>query len=460
MCDVVSNSYPSALEPVQGLKTVDLNDFLNMARHVVSLPELRTCHVPFVGYGNTKRGDRILMAVDSHYDPAVVDALSIALREKGAKVDLLTLDAGPDREFDFHDEVRVVMRRCPWTKDPRRWEGIPWVEDLARDAGYDLLIHGKGGPTPDASYRYVQVPWMSREHFTPGVVLYPQDVLALANKKTWDMIWKKGRMGRVRITDPEGTDLSYTLFEEYFDGTHPGWIPDPVRLYGHLMGHPTPPFIPQEDATGIAAGTTSHYTRAFSRVKLYLDSGRIERLEGGEQYGKEWGEFLEETRNIQYPCFPRPGLFWLWEVAIGTHPKIVRPQNIHMLSSGGFEWERRRSGVIHLGFGTQWRSSAEVWAGERGITYGHLHVHLLFPTYTLTTRDGEVLTLIDKGRLTALDDPEVRELAARYGDPDEMLREDWIPSMPGISAPGDYDEYARDPARWIYRLVSGEKRFS
>jgi hypothetical protein len=43
-------------------------------------------------------------------------------------------------------------------------------------------------------------------------------------------------------------------------------------------------------------------------------------------------------------------------------------------------------------------------------------------------------------------------LAAKYGDPDELLREDWIPSILGISAEGDYEDYAKDPARYIYRL--------
>jgi hypothetical protein len=49
-----------------------------------------------------------------------------------------------------------------------------------------------------------------------------------------------------------------------------------------------------------------------------------------------------------------------------------------------------------------------------------------------------------------LDDPEVRKLAANYGDPDEILKEDWIAPIPGITTPGSYEEYARNPGRWIY----------
>ena len=35
--------------------------------------------------------------------------------------------------------------------------------------------------------------------------------------------------------------------------------------------------------------------------------------------------------------------------------------------------------------------------------------------------------VIEEGHLVPLDDPHVREVAERYGDPDELLREDWIP---------------------------------
>ena len=48
--------------------------------------------------------------------------------------------------------------------------------------------------------------------------------------------------------------------------------------------------------------------------------------------------------------------------------------------------------------------------------------------------------------MTSLDDPEVRALASRYGDPDYLLAEDWIPEVPGINAPGDYmKDYAAQP---------------
>jgi len=392
----------------------------------------------------------VLVAVDNHYDADVVRAIVIALREKGAHVDWLQVDAGPNREFTETDEIDVTMRQRPWRDAPRRWEGIPWIEEMAAREGYDLLIHGKGGPIPPTSFRYEQIPWLGRDHFTEELITFPQPLLALVNQRTWDVIWQHGRGGAVRVQDPEGTDFTYSLNEAYYDGSHYGWWPEPRKVYGHLMAHPTPPLVPQADATGVVMGTTSHFNKPFPRIRLELEGGMVQAISGGGEYGDRWKDLLLETRHTQYPSFPHPGLFYLWEVAIGGHPKIQRPHNIHEHASGGAEWERRRAGIIHLGFGTLWRHSDEEWAAERGLWYGHLHVHLLFPTVTVYSRQGEHRVIIDRGHLSALDLPEVRELASHYGDPDLLLSEQWIPRVPGINAPGDYAEYAAEPWKFIY----------
>jgi hypothetical protein len=78
-----------------------------------------------------------------------------------------------------------------------------------------------------------------------------------------------------------------------------------------------------------------------------------------------------------------------------------------------------------------------------------LHVHLQFPTVELIKPDGETIRTVDGGRLLALDDPEVREFATRYGDADDLLSEAWTPPLPGVSVEGDLEDYLREPARWL-----------
>ena len=57
--------------------------------------------------------------------------------------------------------------------------------------------------------------------------------------------------------------------------------------------------------------------------------------------------------------------------------------------------------------------------------------------------------MINKGRMTALDSPKVRALSSRYGDPKELLAEDWLLQIPGINAPGKYADYARGPWKTV-----------
>ncbi|MBM2802304.1 MAG: hypothetical protein HW419_197 [Deltaproteobacteria bacterium] len=271
MCDTaddgvgIGNSIPHDLQlRNNGLRTADISALMPFARQLANSRENRDSHIGFVGYDKTKAGNKILIAIDREYDLDVPHAVAAALREKGAHVDLLVADMGsPDRVFDYTDEVEVIMRREPWENNPRRWEGRPYIEDFALRGGYDLLIHGKGGPIPKTEFRYEQIPWLRAEHFLQRSTTYPLDLHLLINKKTWDPIWEYGRGGRARLTDAEGTDISWTYWDEYYDGTRYGFSATPRN--GHLFGHPVPPIIAKEDAAGMVAGTTSHFSNWAAR---------------------------------------------------------------------------------------------------------------------------------------------------------------------------------------------------
>jgi hypothetical protein len=427
-------------------RVVDL-DLAEVARGIVHQDEVRRTAAGFVGYGATKPGDRVLIGVDSQTDPDLTSAIAQALREMGASVDVVIGQVESDREFTEVDEIDVAMRREPWVDRPRRWEGTPWIEELARTRGYDLLIHGKGGAIPKVDHRYEGFPWVVRDHFDRASNLFPRPLHRLINERTWGRIVDNAG-GRLHLTDPEGTDLSLTILDGPFHdggrhdyGTTPKW--------GHLMAHPPTPIEPDDDSSGVIAGTLTHFSRPFPRIEVRVENARMTEISGGGDYGRAWAELEAESAGTQYPVFPAPGLFWLWELAIGTNPKIARPSNIRQHSSGGFEWERRRAGIIHCGLGTRWRSSEEVWAGERRILYGHLHVHLMAPTMVIESRAG-LVPVIERGRLSAYDDPDVRDLAATFGDPDALLCDDWIPDIPGVTSPGSYEDYARDPAAHVY----------
>lgn len=432
-----------------------LNEMFDIARMVVRGPNRR--RTMSAGY-DIKAGERALLAVNSFYDPGVVDSVVRAIREIGARVDVVWTDMGPDRPLTFRDEAMMMMHNWPGIpekNEARAWlDRVAWVERVADSEGYDILIHALAGPLPDTHCRYEGIPWAFPEVFTGAAFPYP--LWSLINEKSWAMIWKDGRGGTVRITDPEGTDLSFNLHEDYYNVERQKVNRFPPRFreqaaYGHLFTRPTPPYFDKKlGGTGVVAGTTNHMGRPYPHIRVELTDGRLSGIHGGGEYGDLWRDMERATANVKYPEHPEEGLFWWWESALGTNPKMRRQRNAFRLSGGGTLYERMRSGFIHIGIGSGLDGLSEDWAREQGITYGHMHVHLMFPTYEITTRDGRKLKVVDNGRLTALDDPEVRELARKFGDPDKLLKETWEPAVPGISIPGDYwRDYAPNPAAWI-----------
>ena len=120
-----------------------------------------------------------------------------------------------------------------------------------------------------------------------------------------------------------------------------------------------------------------------------------------------------------------------------------------------------RAGVIHWALGAYfWHDPGPSYSGPtklipkfseaNKLPGGHgFHIHTYFSTYQVRLRNANKwITLVDKGRLTSLDSPQARALASRYGDPDKLLAYDWIPEIPGINAPGQYEDYAKNPYKY------------
>ena len=145
---------------------------------------------------------------------------------------------------------------------------------------------------------------------------------------------------------------------------------------------------------------------------------------------------------------------------MGTHPKAFRnprgprtgerdagAQPVGCLPLGARRDAPSRSGLTGEiaeadGFHRRSTTCRAITAGTRTPTSR--------PTACGCATPNRWVTITDKGRMTSLDNPEVRALASRYGNPDELLQEDWRPGMPGINQPGDYADYAQDPWKFVW----------
>jgi hypothetical protein len=77
----------------------------------------------------------------------------------------------------------------------------------------------------------------------------------------------------------------------------------------------------------------------------------------------------------------------------------------------------RRYGNIHIAIGNM-RCFSMYPFEETGGTELHLDGFVLDPTIEI---DGE--PVVEDGELTFLDDPDIREVAEKHGDPDELLKQ-------------------------------------
>jgi hypothetical protein len=301
---------------------------------------------------------------------------------------------------------------------------------------------------------------------------FPGDVWRLAEERAIEPIaWAD----RVEVTDPEGTNLSADLTEDMASRWARG-----VYQQGHLYMFPNQatgrfpysvveypafqkkwnPRSPTPRANGVIAGTANHAGH-YPRVEVALRDGYINEVKGGGVYGELWREFLKypKINEVTYPYHDRPGYWQLYEVALGTNPKYFKRPDENM--RGDNVTERNRSGVLHYGHGIRVHHSPDSpeWAKEwvefttkNNLPNDHwFHVHNYFSTYRLRVRGTKNtwVNIIDKGRMVSLDSPEARALASRYGDPKDLLAEDWVPHMPGVSAPGRYEDFAKDPWKTV-----------
>ncbi|HXH06534.1 MAG TPA: hypothetical protein VNI83_08080, partial [Vicinamibacterales bacterium] len=306
---------------------------------------------------------------------------------------------------------------------------------------------------------------------------YPGDVWQLAEEQVLEpLVYTE----RIEITDPEGTnlwaDITPEMAERWSQGAyqrgHLYMFPNQAtgRFGYSFVNYPgfQQKWLPREPIAlinGVLAGTQGH-GGFFPRWEIVFKNGFIADVRGGGAQGEALKEFLQYPglNDRVFPYHTRPGFWYLYEIAFGSHPKAFR-HPIPLLESGNTSPERARSGVIHWGLGIRlWHdpdapTESKVWAEftkKYNVPFDHgWHTHTYFTTYRVRLRGANKwVNLLDKGRMTSLDDPEVRALASRYGDPEYLLAEDWIPEVPGINAPGDYlKDYAPRPGTYSLQVL-------
>ena len=445
---LASRRPPRCPEFVAVRSAEDLAPYL---RNVAGRPYSQGLHPAW----DLQRGERVLIQADNWYDPLCLAAIKNVMDEFGCKYEIQVKDRGPIPTFSGADEVDFFT---DFTRELA--ELMDEWQEFESSGSYDKILWGFGGPIlGDAKIRVQRLPFITPEMVATPAHMLPIDLLTALDHWTWERV---SHARRIHISDPEGTDLTFTNHDEYYDSAreffNPGlidrWFPQNTQyakrpLGGHIWGKPWV-FLgtDQEDGRGAIAGTMNHIG-PHPAIRMTVDGSLVQEISGGGEYGDKLRAVQQRTADMQFPGHPGKGLLHWWEASIGTNPKIHRPREGFMQGWCCGLYERMRSGVIHIGFGTIISSEPEREAIRQGLPAGHFHVHLYFPTVIAEMDDGRTEVVIDEGHLKALDDEAIHDLAARHGDPAELLTEQWIPAIPGLNMPGDYAlDYASDPMDW------------
>ncbi|TAN20782.1 MAG: hypothetical protein EPN30_09870 [Actinomycetota bacterium] len=465
-------SYPAPRHPfyLRQERCTDVEELMPLARSVARRRYGRAA------LGPTIPGDKILIITYPHQNDVVYEAVRRALLEEGAEsVDRIDVtDLGMEvKTYSAAEGWREITDRLP----PMVESGVEFnvaaatLKNYLEDRpGYTAVLAGEAGRRhwKRAAGQRIRNNWMyaTYEDFISRANSYPDEIWRTIDLKVVDSFRDASE---IRITSPEGTDIGWKVTEEqaalWVQGAFQSGHIIGSTIQGIRFGHPVETFIQQADSlyqtlNGVVAGVSNH-TGYFPHIEVHIESGQISQIVGGGRYGELWREVVEKYKDYHYPGFPYPGWHYFNDASIGTNPKSYR--QIETLWNYNDSWtnlpERAQAGVIHFGFGAEhWDQTFLKYAKENHLPTMHFpHVHNVFATYKIKKRStGEWYTLIDKGRLKVLDEPDVVRLALALGNT-SLLEYDWIPAVPGINFPGDYfKDYAKDPISWIERDQNGE----
>lgn len=425
--------------------------------------------------GVIEPGEEVLIVTHPSQSEVVFEAIRRALLERGVakveRVDLsdLGIEAGTYSAEDGWREITdrlndMVNQGVEFTAVARKVK-----EYLDDRPGYTSVIAGEAGRNHwhRAASEKFRNNWLyvTYEDFISRANAFPDELWRTVDLK---VIAALRDAAKVHITSPEGTDIGWDVTEHQAEL----W-PKGAYISGHILGstiqgirfgHPVETFLEEAKTlfptlSGVVAGTSNH-TGYYPHIEVHVEKGMITEIIGGGKYGELWREVKERYKDAEYPGFPYKGWAYFNDASIGTNPKSYR--QVSTLWSYTDSWtnlpERAQAGVIHFGFGAEhWDQTFLSYARQNKLPTMHFpHVHNIFATYEILRRStGEWYKLIDKGRLTPLDDEDTVRLANCLGGP-ELLEYDWIPALPGINYPGDYKaDYAPDAVKWIRKDQEG-----
>lgn len=404
---VITPRMPSVQEPTSP------EDILPALRTVVSRVPQRTFNE---GLG-LKPGERVLIVTDSTISPILTEGFQEAIRDAGGHVDVVSLEGYPllDDPLALVDGPNTTNWYPEWL-----WNAANQADVLLCLAFFKFphtpnLPWGRRAERPKIKARPVQ--WeLPPDMLLNSSLMYPLELWDEIDEKTHALM---AGARRIEIVDAGGTRLNFDLTEEDWVGAgrRDSEEEGPASDRDYTPGHLFVPFPKSRKLEGEITIDSLTFGGPVEPTKLVVANRKVTEIRGGGTFGERLRQSFDEYKDLSFKGMPGPGADWISTFAMCTNPKYRRSPNWEQMrgSARVHSWclGHRRSGVLHASIGA-------VQVGENHKVIRHFD--MMFPT---VVADGR--PVIQEGHLVALDDPHVRAVAEKFGNPDDLLREDWIP---------------------------------
>lgn len=345
-------------------------------------------------YAVVQKGEEVLIIEDrsGFPDPLVVEAIALACEEAGADVTIASVR---------HFEAR--LEEPPKTIQAAYRAGIRVFDLGKREASF----HGRACRIGIFEYglKHMNVIANTPELLASEWARYPVELMTVILQKV-DAQVRAARS--IRVVSTNGTDVSAGLSPSQLTGgprndegipVLPTATSSPVTGMWPLGVLGTQPMLPVK-GTLIFDALIGFNGLLKEPVKVTIEDGWATKVEGG--YEAKWFWNLIQSKKKQGV----DSADYFTEIMWGLCPRASIERGLQFTAFREAE-VTRRAGTLHFGFGKLGRGFH--WDG------------ILIKPFSVYV-DGKTV-VIDNCRLKVLDDPEVRAVAAKYGDPDKLLTE-------------------------------------
>lgn len=340
-----------------------------------------------VQYANLAPGEEVVLAVGTQVDPIVTQAVLVALSEQPATITTVVV---PDPGPRSHEPPVPVVAAVA-------------TADTVIDVGAQIWGHTRACVVAMTEYLTKGVtvaPPVRPDVFTSRAATYPVDLLHAIELRLFDLVQQPDGTP-YHLMAPTGTDLRGQVWR---DRTGQGWGSIAGLMPGDFLAWPpgVVGFLPPKAVDGTAVfDSFPGFGKTSVPVTFVMEGQHVVEVRGGYE-AEDIRRLIAAARNGDFVA----------KIVWGVNPA----SRVDLTTRPASPEAERSPQTLHIGIGDEKLAGSPIRSVRPDGSTFHVDAMMVFPTLTVGDE-----TVLDRGRLPFLEEDGFRELAAEFGDPDELL---------------------------------------